>query len=740
MFVTLSIIIVHYKAKKELFDALQSIKNSRTKYSYEVIIVDNDEHKTLKRDLYSKFPSFQYVPSHKNKGFGAGNNIGARLAQGKYLFFLNPDTKIIPGSINTLVSELQKNKKVGIVAPLLLDRNKKPYKLQGSRKLGFLQGIVLFSFINSIFPNNSVFQNYWITNWNRTTKKEVDTIPGSAFVIPTVLFKKIGLFDERFFLYFEENDICNRVIRAGYKIFLIPKAKVIHLWGVSTQHEKSKDRIFSMSKFSYYRKYYGIISAVFIYLLSSINKWTVVLISFLGFSFFLHTYKLDTFMGFTGDQGWFYLAARDLLETRIVPLVGITSSHTWLRQGPLWTYTLSLLFTLFHFNPLAPAYFTALMSVLTAGLMYVFGSTFFSKRYGIITALLYGTSPLIVMHARTPYHTSLIPFFTLLLLYCITKWVKGNRYFFIPTVFLLGVLYNLELATFTFFILVGILLMFGYIRKKAYVGSLFSPKILFYSFIVFLIPMIPFLIYDFSHGFVQTLGFLAWTMYKTLGIFGIGKESSHNFLETTLRLSAFLIDQCKRLLFAINSNVSILLFLLGMGTLIRSFSIQRKKEQIILLIIFLVLLLSFFAAGTPSEAYMPMFFPIVILISAFLFEYLFSKKRYQILGIIFLFLAVVGNSYSLISLFNHMEIQKDATYKRRLQIADRIVKETKDKEYNLLGKGPGSEFESFTMNYEYLLWWKGKSPQKKNAELQFFISELPGEVILYKGKEKLLLD
>src|ERR1051326_4423493 len=147
----LSIIIVHYKVKQELFDCLLSIKNSKVSPSYEVIVVDNDEEEIIEADLLKKFPWVRYCKSPGNIGFGAGNNLGAQYAKGEYLFFLNPDTRIQKNAINNLVEFLDKNKQTAIIAPLLLDRNNNVYPLQGTEELTPIRGIVALSFLNKLF-------------------------------------------------------------------------------------------------------------------------------------------------------------------------------------------------------------------------------------------------------------------------------------------------------------------------------------------------------------------------------------------------------------------------------------------------------------------------------------------------------------------------------------------------------------------------------------------------------------
>src|SRR5690348_15812364 len=112
-----SIIIVHYHVKKELFACLESLKKMKTKTSFEVIVVDNDERKTIKNSLKKKYPFVRYIESPENNGFGAGNNRGANTAKGKYLFFLNPDTEVFSNTLDKLVEFIEGHKSVGIVAP-----------------------------------------------------------------------------------------------------------------------------------------------------------------------------------------------------------------------------------------------------------------------------------------------------------------------------------------------------------------------------------------------------------------------------------------------------------------------------------------------------------------------------------------------------------------------------------------------------------------------------------------------
>jgi len=259
-----SIVIVHYAKKKVLFDSIKSIYASCSKVTFEIVVVDNDEVKSINKDLKKNFPKVKYVLAPENLGYGKGNNLGVENAEGKYVFILNPDTVVQKNSIETLVNFLEKNKKVGIVAPTLLDEKSRAYPLQGTKRLTPVRAIFALSFLNKLFPGNPISKEYWMLGIDRTKAFEADVVPGSAFMIKKSLFEKLGGFDKNFFLYFEETDLCKRVSEAGYKLFILPDAKIIHYWAVSTPSSDKIKKIFEKSRFYYFKKNFGIFNALLV--------------------------------------------------------------------------------------------------------------------------------------------------------------------------------------------------------------------------------------------------------------------------------------------------------------------------------------------------------------------------------------------------------------------------------------------------------------------------------------------
>lgn len=715
----ISIIIVNYHVKKELFDCIDSIYRSKPKTSFEIIVVDNDETKTVHGKLKKKFKKVIYIPN-ENKGFGQGNNVGVKKSKGEFLFFLNPDTKIFPNTIDSLVEFLNKNKNTAIVAPLLNDMQGIVYQ-QGSQELTPLRGIVVLSFINKIFPKNTIAKKYFLSDWDKKTTKEVDVVPGTAFMIRKNIFEEIAGFDENFFLYFEEFDLCKRVKELGWKIFIYPEAKVFHAWGSSTKHREDIINIFLKSRFYYFKKHYGIFQAIITETFLKVNKYALLLTFILLTGFYLRSYRIYETMPFIGDQGWFYLSARDLLLTGKIPLVGIATSHPWLHQGALWTYILTAGFSLFGYIPYTGAYISIFIDILAIFFMYKLGSLMFSQRIGIIASILYSVSPIVIFNARMPYHTSPIPLLTIFFLWTLVQWVRGEYKYFPFSILLLALLYNLEIATFPLAIAFFSILALGFLKKKIWVSKILNKKIAFYSVTAFLIPMFPMLIYDFDHGFPQTFRFLSWIGYKILIFFGYPPLYPEIASSNYAQIVNFAINFINKLIFLPSHYLAVAIMVLSIISLTTTLlnQILTKKYKIAYLLlgfIFIICFIGIIATKTTSDAYLPILFPTAIFIVAIFFDKLMHIK-YIFTPFILLLLIVIMNAYSVTIRENGHE------FSDRLNAAKKIVSLAQGRNYNLAGEGTGSEFSSFTMNYEYLTWWLGHAPSKEKEKLQLIISE-----------------
>ena len=464
------------------------------------------------------------------------------------------------------------------------------------------------------------------------------------------------------------------------------------------------------------------------------RKENIILILILTLGSFLRFYRLDELMPFIADQGWFYIQARDALLSGSIPLVGIPSSHPWLHQGAFWTYILMILFKIFNFNPITPAYFTATLGVVTIAIVYKLGSNLFSRKVGLLSSFLYATSPLVIADSRMAYHTSPIPFLTAILIYSVYKWLKGSLLFFPFVIFLLAVLYNFEIATFTLAIIVFLIFSFGVIKKKTWVVGLFKPKFVTLSALGLVIPMVPMIIYDLSHGFPQTLRFGAWLFYRVAVFFGFPPINPNSPAETWITFISFFVNQLQKLIFLPSKEFSVAILALAIGYVgYRVFKDYKRRSPsipyILVLLFTTISIAGYIAAKTNSAAYLLILYPQISIVIALFWKKIFYPRK-KTLGIILLILIFLTNSYFLIK----ANFLTGPTFVQRIEAAKEIIEKSDNKPYNIEGQGEGSQYESFIMPHEYLTWWLGQGPSRKNEKLKFYVSEHPDRIDIENTK------
>lgn len=231
----LSILIVNYNTKGLLSLCLDSIYKNIPRHSFEIIVIDNSSADSNFDSIQKKYPSVKIFKNNSNEGFARANNRGLTLGEGRYYLLLNPDTIVLPGSIDSIITFMDEkhNNKIGILGPRLLGAN---HKIQNScKKFPSLRGEFLQStFLDKLLPRNFKSQlSDDIVTFKKTL--EVDWITGACLAIRREVILDIGQFDENFFLYYEEVDLCYRAREKGWKVVFFPKARVIHYGGKSTE-------------------------------------------------------------------------------------------------------------------------------------------------------------------------------------------------------------------------------------------------------------------------------------------------------------------------------------------------------------------------------------------------------------------------------------------------------------------------------------------------------------------------
>jgi GT2 family glycosyltransferase len=240
----LSIIIVSYKSANFLKKCVASIyEKINIEIPFEIIIVNNDKEENLYAILENK-TEIKIINNYKNLGFGAGNNIGANFSQGEVLLFLNPDTEITSSDTKEVLELFESDKKIGIIGGRLHSGDGKTEKWSVGYELGLID----------LIKNNLG----WSRNrkiWQKESQVEVDWVSAAALFIKKDIFEKIGGFDENFFMYFEDMDLCKKVKNTKRKILYYPKFEVNHIGGQSYQEKKIQKEDYYKSQEFYFKKH-----------------------------------------------------------------------------------------------------------------------------------------------------------------------------------------------------------------------------------------------------------------------------------------------------------------------------------------------------------------------------------------------------------------------------------------------------------------------------------------------------
>lgn len=225
----LSITVVNYNQKYFPRLCIEALKKSKVDFEYEIIFCDNnstDESISYLKNAAKKC-DIKLVEPGKNLGYGSGHNFAAREAKGKYILILNTDITVEPDTLKKLVNYLDGHPDVGMVGPKLVYHNGEVQR-SCRRNFGLFDLFVKRSFLRKIWPFKKRYEKYLMEDFNHESVQEVDLITGAFMVMPRAVFDKVGGFDERYFLFMEDFDLCRKVWNAGYKVVYCPETIAVH--------------------------------------------------------------------------------------------------------------------------------------------------------------------------------------------------------------------------------------------------------------------------------------------------------------------------------------------------------------------------------------------------------------------------------------------------------------------------------------------------------------------------------
>lgn len=246
----LSVVIVTFNSGKWIERCLGTL-DSQSFRDFEAVLVDNNSSdNTL--DAIKSCGSLRVIRNLKNVGFAAACNIGIMESAGKYILIMNPDVSVQKRTIADMVRYLEKHDDVGIVSCQL--RNVDGTLQYSCRRFPGL----ITQLIKRFFPESKIALDYLMANDDHSKIMDVDWLLGAFLLIRRDVVDYVGQFDERFFLYFEDTDICYRVKKSRWRVIYYPKVAAIHSHVRASRRLLSRENIFHLRSMLYYYRKHGI--------------------------------------------------------------------------------------------------------------------------------------------------------------------------------------------------------------------------------------------------------------------------------------------------------------------------------------------------------------------------------------------------------------------------------------------------------------------------------------------------
>jgi len=235
----LSVIIVNWNSRDFLRKCLSSIYKYTEQVEYEIIVIDNGSYDGCDEMLVGEFPGVIFIQGENNRGFAGANNVAAKRASGRMLLFMNPDVEVHSSAICALCSAARMREDSGAIVPRILNSD-------GTVQFSCVQAFptILNQFLDSdwlrrCLPNSKLWGNEALYAGLVEVSK-AEGVSGACLLTPRAVFTQLGGFSERYFMYFEDMDYCNRAFAGGYRNYYVPSSVVTHHGGKASGGEFSR--------------------------------------------------------------------------------------------------------------------------------------------------------------------------------------------------------------------------------------------------------------------------------------------------------------------------------------------------------------------------------------------------------------------------------------------------------------------------------------------------------------------
>jgi GT2 family glycosyltransferase len=228
----IGVCIVTRNTREKVLACLSSLfEQTPDPETVDIVVVDNNSLDNTVNEIRAQFPTVHLIVNDHNCGFSKAVNQGLKILDAHYFVLLNPDTVVLDKALFRLAQFMDENPKAGICSPRILNQDG---TVQYQARRGEARPWDVFSYfsgLSKLFPNDPRFSGYLLTHLDNDVVSEVQAVSGSCMMIRKDVIDQIGYLDERYFAYQEDTDYCFHARQAGWKVYYVPQAEVIHYGG-----------------------------------------------------------------------------------------------------------------------------------------------------------------------------------------------------------------------------------------------------------------------------------------------------------------------------------------------------------------------------------------------------------------------------------------------------------------------------------------------------------------------------
>jgi N-acetylglucosaminyl-diphospho-decaprenol L-rhamnosyltransferase len=247
--------VVSYEAVQTVIDCVRSVREAAGEAAVEIVLVDNASPEHIAEAVEAAAPPVRVVRNEGNRGFPSAANQGMRAVDSEFVLLINPDARVIAGTLEGLLKVARDRGEAGAIGALV--RNPDGSIYPSARKVpSFAEGLV-HTTIGFVRPGNRWTRAYKLLDWDRTSERRVEWVSGSSMLLRRRALDQVGLFDEGYFMYVEDMDLCTRLRAAGWDVWFSPELEIEHVGGTATAGKKRMTLEHSRSIYRYFVKFHS---------------------------------------------------------------------------------------------------------------------------------------------------------------------------------------------------------------------------------------------------------------------------------------------------------------------------------------------------------------------------------------------------------------------------------------------------------------------------------------------------